>query len=180
MYSNLKIDSFDDFQGKKIRAAGALRVAAVQAMGATPVAMPGPEVAIGLTRGTIDAAFTSIDYGMEQGLWDLLQYVSVWPVDPQFVKSLCASAEAYDALPDDLKQALDRAVVRIREQAFYADEVQEGAYLTAAMTLPATLVLPIEQELAKAQEATMAITDMWLEDTGPQGQLLLDLTEKYM
>ena len=70
--SKKKVTKLEDLAGLKIRANGAAQSATVRALGAVPVAVPGPELYDALTRGTVDGglwiSLSTRDIGAENVL----------------------------------------------------------------------------------------------------------------
>ena len=73
------ISSFDDLQGKSIRAASAnLRL--VERMGGTPVNTPTVEVLEAISRGQVECVVGSVFWLQAYSLWDVVEYVLDLPV----------------------------------------------------------------------------------------------------
>jgi TRAP-type C4-dicarboxylate transport system substrate-binding protein len=180
IYAKKPIEKADDFKGLKIRTTGAVATKAFELLGAAPVSIPGPEMADALYRGVVDAAVTTLDYGMEQGLGDLVSHISVWKVMPLITTALVANARAFDALPSDLQQILRETAGEISAQQYYAAEPEHEAYKTWVGTTKIKMVYPAKEEILKARELTHPTVDDWLKVAGPYGQKVLDVSAKYI
>jgi TRAP-type C4-dicarboxylate transport system substrate-binding protein len=180
IYAKKPILKVSDFKGLKIRHTGAIATKAFGLLGAAPVSIPGPEMADALYRGVVDAAVTTLDYGMEQGLGDLVSHISIWKVMPLITTALVANAKAYDALPPDLKEILLKTAREVSAQQYYAALPEHEAYKVWVGTTKIKMVTPPKDEVLKARELTKPTVDDWLKVAGPYGQKVLDISSKYI
>jgi len=104
--SKVPIRTLDDFKGLKIRGYG-MGLKTVELFGARGVSMPGAEIYTALATGVVDAAMwgvPSTNYSLK------LHEVSSYWIDPpilsQIVKCNFMNLDAWNSLPDDLKQIL--------------------------------------------------------------------------
>ena len=105
--SDVPLDGVDDLQGLRMRAPEGLVQQVFAAAGASPVNLPGSEVFTSLDKGVIDAADYSVfSTNQAQGLHD----VAAHPVYPGFhsmpLVEVSMNLETFNALPEDLQQAL--------------------------------------------------------------------------
>ena len=109
--SKVPLNGVDDLKGLKVRAPEGLVQQVFAAAGAAPVNLPGSEVFTSLDKGVIDAADYSVfSTNQAQGLHDAAPN----PVYPGFhsmpLVEISISKAKWDALPDDLKTALEESV----------------------------------------------------------------------
>ncbi len=99
-----------DLQGMKIRGASRLVNALLKELGATPVGMPVPAVPEALSRGVIDGTTIPWEVTPSLKIADLVhnhtEFTGPMLYTVTFV--LVMNKERYAALPDDLKQVIDR------------------------------------------------------------------------
>lgn len=100
-----------DLKGVKMRAPEGLVQQVFAAAGAAPVNLPGSEVFTSLDKGVIDAAdYTVFSTNQAQGLNDIAPF----PVYPGFhsmpLVEISMNKQKWDALPEDLKKALEESV----------------------------------------------------------------------
>lgn len=176
------IDSLDDLKGKKIRAPSRAMTEALNALGATAVGMPVPEVAQALTTGVIDGA---------QIPWEVVGSLRVEEITKSHseigsenggmstsVMALVMNRAKYDSLPDDLKKVIDdnsgAKLAALAGEAFDRVETEERQkYVTAGAAIN---VIP-EAELQPWRDATQPVLDAWVKqttDAGQDGQAMLD------
>ncbi|MBD3896995.1 TRAP transporter substrate-binding protein [Halomonas sp. ML-15] len=105
-----EIHSLDDMRGVRIRLPG-LAGEAMNGIGATAVNMPGSEIFTSLQTGVLDAADWVGPYNdMAFGLYQVADYyyTSVWN-EPSAVLEGTINLDAWNALPDDLKDVVTEA-----------------------------------------------------------------------
>jgi len=168
------------FKDLKLRTTGAIATKAFQLLGAAPVSIPGPEMGDAMYRGVVDACVTTLDYGMEQGLDDFSNTISVWSVMPVISGAWCANLEAYNKLPADLKWALDETAKEISRQQYYAAVPEFAAYQAWVGSTNISIVYPETAEVVKARNAVVETVNDWLKTAGPYGQQVLDISAKYI
>ncbi|HHW34444.1 MAG TPA: TRAP transporter substrate-binding protein [Paracoccus solventivorans] len=176
------ITSLADLRGKKIRAPSRAMTDALNALGATAVGMPVPEVAQALTTGVIDGA---------QIPWEVVGSLRVEEITKSHteigvenggmstaVMALVMNQAKYDALPDDLKKVIDdnsgAALAALAGEAFDRVEAEERQkYLDAGAQIN---VIPADQ-LGDWREAVHPVVDGWvkaMDGRGLDGQAMLD------
>lgn len=180
IWAKKPLTSVDDFQGLKVRTTGAIATKAFELLGASPTSIPGPEIGDAMYRGVVDAVVTTLDYGIEQGLPEMSSHISVWNVMPVISGAWCANAEAYDALPADLREILEETAVEVSRQQYYAAEPEFRAFRTWTESTGIELVYPNEEEVLKAREMTSETVQDWLDNAGPHGPDVLDISEDYI
>ena len=112
-----EIQSIDDFQGLRFRTTG-LNSRALSKVGVAVVAMSGPEAFQALQSGAIDAAeFIGPWSDSALGFQQVAPYY-YWPGvgEPSSAEECVVNMQAYEALPDDLKQAVAYACQSLYDQ----------------------------------------------------------------
>lgn len=108
LWSKVPIRSLADFKGLKIRASG-ITADVLASAGAAPTWFPGPEIYGALERGVIDAAqWGDEGTNMDLGFHEITKYV-IQPLQIT-VGDFYVNMDAWEALPDDLKEIVTLAV----------------------------------------------------------------------
>lgn len=107
-----EINSLDDLQGVKLRLPG-LAGEAMNRIGVTTVNMPGGEIYTSMQTGVLDAAdwvspYNDLAFGLHQ-VADYY-YTSAWN-EPSAVLEGTINLDAWNALPDDLKEVVREAAM---------------------------------------------------------------------
>ena len=105
IYSKFPVRRMEDLKGKEIRATG-VGSKALEALGATPVAMPMPEVYEALSKGIVQGVYTSFDILKAYKHAELVKYVTPAP-NPTASFYVSMNLRTWNRLPDDVKKVLD-------------------------------------------------------------------------
>ena len=179
VFSNKPIRTIEDVKGLKIRASGLLPVMALELLGAAPLAMGSSEMTEALRRGTVDAALTSIPFGVGLGLADICDYISIWGLLPCSPMVLVANPDKFNALPADLQQILMEVARDVIRESVYATHVQyEWAYPAMAGNVM-EVIRPERAQIDRAIELTAPTVDEWLEISDPIAHEILAIAKEY-
>ena len=173
------VESMDDLKGLKIRAPSRTMTDGLNALGATAVGMPVPEVPQALTTGVIDGAVIPWE------VFGSLRIESVTKDHTEFgaengglstsVMALVMNKAKYDALPDDLKKVIDdNSGAALAEMAGKAFDDAEVAERQKAVDAGHTITVIPEDQLAPWKEASQPVIDAWVKSMGDNGQAMLD------
>ncbi|MEO5797533.1 MAG: TRAP transporter substrate-binding protein [Rhodoferax sp.] len=177
---NKPINTMADLKGLKVRAPTRQTNKLLAALGATPVAMPVPQVGEALAKHVIDGALVPYEVVPSVKIQELVKFHSETdPTEPAIYTSTFVFAmnkAKYDSLPADLKKVIDdnsgQALSgQIGKTFLQADA--EGKKTTAKNT---TNVIG-KVELEKFRAAGQTVTDAWVSDItakGANGKQLLD------
>jgi C4-dicarboxylate-binding protein DctP len=149
----------------------------VEALGATPVTVAGPEVYMALQRGTLDIGLTDVSAALARHYYEIQKYGTVSNdfsvtfmafLNPNFWKSL--SSEEQVALNTAALVAQARCLAKSETSARQSiDELKKKG-------MQLHLQAPAE---AQAWEKAMApVLAYFVETTGPQGKKLVDMVQK--
>ncbi len=177
---NKPIKTMADLKGLKMRAPTRQTNKFLAALGATPVAMPVPQVGEALAKGVIDGAVVPYEVVPSVKIQELVKFHSETdPSEPAFYTStfiFAMNQKKYDGLPADLKKVIDAN----SGQAFsgqigrvFHEADAEGKKLTAKN---AHNVIP-KAELESWKKAGQPLIDAWVAEVtakGANGKQLLD------
>lgn len=171
-----------DLAGLKIRAPSRTMTDGLNALGATAVGMPVPEVPQALTTGVIDGAVIPWE------VFGSLRIESVTRDHTEFgaengglstsVMALVMNQAKYDALPEDLKKVIDdnsgAMLAALAGKAFDEAEAEERQ---KAVDAGHTITIIPEDGLAEWRSAGQPVIDEWvnaINEAGYDGQTMLD------
>ncbi|MCF8243418.1 MAG: TRAP transporter substrate-binding protein [Melioribacteraceae bacterium] len=127
---NKEIKSADDFKGLKIRQPG-LAGKVVTKAGAASILSPGGEIYTNLERGVIDATdWIGPYHDYQMGFHKIAKYYYYpsWS-EPTGVVELMVNKNAYEQLPDDLKEIVKVCASAINNQMLGEFETKNSEYL---------------------------------------------------
>ncbi|MFO7801435.1 MAG: TRAP transporter substrate-binding protein DctP [Desulfovermiculus sp.] len=177
IWSKEKIESLEDLEGMKIRASGHMGNLGLEALGASPVTIAGSELAPAMMSGTVDGVLTSLGYGYSIGLADVSDYFTLTPLSPTWSAVTVINKKTFDSLPKDLQSIVmdvGKEVQRMVRLSTTAEYV---------MSLDTVELSGVEREklpddvYEEALDSAQVVREEWLEETGKQGQELLQEIE---
>ena len=107
MSKNKPLRTLDDLKGMKIRAPSAAQSAQLEALGATPIDMPAPQIYNNLDRGVIDATMIPMSAALDFKLIEVAKYFTI---DAPLGRSpflVAMNKGRYEKLPADLRKVID-------------------------------------------------------------------------
>ncbi|HSM45787.1 MAG TPA: TRAP transporter substrate-binding protein [Acidimicrobiia bacterium] len=173
---NVQVQTVEDMQGLTLRFPTGIMGQVMEAMGASTVGLPAPEIFDSLNTGVIDGLSIAVS-GLESfGLYPELAYGTTCDcyVAAQY---LVVNLDSWNSLTPDAQQVmLDLG----REHSLLAAEVYDQAYVDIFQKAQDEGIeiyeLP-EDELARWQEIGQQVTDEWIaarEDAGVPAQEMYD------
>ncbi|MCA8881756.1 MAG: TRAP transporter substrate-binding protein [Rhodobacteraceae bacterium] len=174
-----------DLDGLKIRAPSRTMTDELNALGATAVGMPVPEVPQALTTGVIDGAVIPWEvFGslrIEAMAKDHTEFGHENGGMSTSVMALVMNKGKYDSLPDDLKKVIDdnsgAALAAMAGAAFDQAEAEERQ---KALDAGGTVTIVSEADLPAWKEASQPVIDAWvksMDKAGLDGQAMLNDAE---
>ncbi|MAN57253.1 MAG: C4-dicarboxylate ABC transporter substrate-binding protein [Paracoccus sp.] len=173
------IQSMADLKGLKIRAPSRTMTDGLNALGATAVGMPVPEVPQALTTGVIDGAVIPWEVFGSLRIENVTQDHTEFGTEngglSTSVMALVMNKAKYDNLPDDLKKVIDdnsgAALAALAGEAF---DKAEAAERQKAVDAGHNIVVIPEDRLGEWQQASQPVIDAWVKSMGENGQAMLD------
>ncbi len=174
------IKQMADLKGLKVRAPTRLTNKYLAALGATPVAMPVPQVGEALAKSVIDGALVPFEVVPAVKIQELVKYHSATDAKAPAIYTsafvFAMNKAKYESLPADLKKVIDdnsgKATSGMAGKAFY-DADLEGKKTTEKNTHNVIAV----KDLKAFQTAGQAVADDWVKEMsekGVNGKQLID------
>jgi TRAP-type mannitol/chloroaromatic compound transport system substrate-binding protein len=117
IHSKVPINSFEDFEGRKIRAPGGMVSKLFTAAGASTTTLPGSEIFPALEKGTIDSAdYVGPAINYDLGFHQVTSYVSMGPpgmmsiYQPVDLMDLTVRMDVWEALSPQMKLFVENEV----------------------------------------------------------------------
>lgn len=170
-----------DLQGLKIRAPTKETTKLLAALGATPVAMPVPQVPEALSKGVIDGALLPYEVMPAIKATEITKFHSETdPVEPMIYTSVFVFAmnkAKYEALPPDL-----RAVIDANSGATLSGQIGriygEVEATNRKLVPPSSITVLPRDEVARWKQAAQPVIDGWVRDVTARGADGKGLLEK--
>jgi len=179
IWSKKAVRTLEDFKGLKTRTSGRTQTSTLRALGGSPITLSMAEVEEALFRGTVDAVCTSISYGSERGLIDLVSHVSMWPVTPVFPQFVAINAKTWDKLDPFLQEGLLKAGAELTNEATMVVEQMAISYSLWIRSSKCEMIIPEKSEVNKAMKLMQPVVNEWLKTAGPYGKDVLRIALDY-
>lgn len=175
LHSNKEAQSLDDFKGERVRAAGPLASASIEALGLTPIGLPASQVAENLSKRVLAG---SVNDWVALQTWQIADFVKHHIDVPLGAATayVVINKRKFDSLPDAAKAAL----AKHGGQAFvqrWSDSLEAENQRVKAKVLEdnsQTLVTPSSEQLAQYQATVQGVVNEWIEST-PNGKEIWDV-----
>lgn len=165
----------EDFNGVKIRGLTPLFDMGLEALGATPVTMPGSEVYQALQTGVIDAGVTGVAAAFARKFFEVQDYGTATPMFLAF-DNLVVNPAWWNGLPDDIRTAVKEAADKTVESSIITHEGIDPKAIDVLVGAGMEARALTDEEAAGLREVMQpAVREAFLEETGEDGQKLLDL-----
>lgn len=171
---NKPIKTMADFKGLKLRAPTRQAAKLIEALGATPVTLPMPQVPEALARNVIDGALLPWEVVPALKIQEVVKYHSEteigMPTLANYVYLLAMNPAKYESLPDDLKKVVD-ANSGAGASAWAGkvwDDAREPARKTAIERKNSFYLIPAP-ELKEWEQAAATVTSDWIKAVDAKG-----------
>ena len=173
LYTNREIESIADLEGLSFRAYNATtsRLAELLDMEGTQVEVP--EIPQAFSTGIINAMVTSPTTGVNSQAWDFVDYF--YDIQAWIPKNMVViNQQVWDQLDEDSQEAI-LAAAREAEERGWAMSRDEAEAQKAELEANGMQVLePSETLTRELNEIGERMTREWLEETGDDGQAIID------
>jgi len=167
--SRQKISSVGDISGLKLRSTGSQDITA-RSIGAVPVRMSAPDAYQALSRGTLDGLLFPDESISSYGLTKLVKHATVGTSFGSFIVAYSIRQDAWNHLPDDVKQAIDAASEamepRICKEVDEAQATTEKKLQASGVSYDALPAATAKELQAKLQD----VSKVWAEDLDKRGK----------
>lgn len=167
------VQNLEDFKGLKLRASSRTAARTLEALGATPVSMPPAQMTEAISKGVVDGALAAWEVVPSTKLEEVTRHHSAMdegiPAIGYTVLTMLMNKRAYDKMPADLKDILDRhsGEALVRDFGVAWDE----ATRKAKEMVSADQIVPIEPAAYEAMRAaTQTVGDEWVADFNKRGK----------
>jgi TRAP-type C4-dicarboxylate transport system substrate-binding protein len=177
--ASVPVRTVADTQGKKLRVPGPTGNAVVEAMGATPVTMPVPDLPQSLTTNAVDGALIPFEIIPALKLQDSTQYQIEGPDNNRFGTTtfqVSMNKARWDSMPDDLKEVFSNASGEdwLRQIGEVWRNNDNNGIKIATDAGNEHIVLT-EEEMATFNEALAPVVDRWVaQQQGFDAQALVE------
>ncbi len=175
-----ELKNLKDVEGMKVRSSTAEFARFLQTVGAVPVTMAGAEVPTALQTNAIEGAVTAAMGLGGAGWYDSLKYglMTFISFSPSY---MCINQDAYDALPEDLREVLDDAAAEF-EAAHNDGMMNSNEEWRTRLVNEFGFVIhdATEEDNATAQKSMASYWDEWVERRGGKAPEYLQKVREFL
>ncbi|MEM6462575.1 MAG: TRAP transporter substrate-binding protein [Pseudomonadota bacterium] len=174
VWAKKPITSTDELEGVKIRAWDASGTSTLINAGAAAIQMSWADVVPQLAAGGIEGVLTSAEGGTNSKFWEHLSHFSAINYSMS-LNMTHVNKDAYDALTDQQREALQTAAAAASEAAWGALATRVAENFAEMKANGITVIEEVPADfLTQLSDAGTTVYDDWLEKVGPAGQQILD------
>jgi TRAP-type C4-dicarboxylate transport system substrate-binding protein len=176
VWCNRPFSSLSDLRGRRVRTSSVGQADLVTALGGTAVVTPFSEIVPAMRAGVVECAITGTLSGMSIGLHEVTTHVHATAIN-WGVSIFAANEQAWEALPEDMRQILARGLADLERRIWDGAERETGLGLACASGQPAcdlprrgtlTVVQPtVAEREGRLALLTGAVLPRWIDRCGP-------------
>ncbi|PID62631.1 MAG: C4-dicarboxylate ABC transporter [Gammaproteobacteria bacterium] len=189
LHTSKPVERMTDLEGMKIRGGSRIVNKLLEQFGATPVGMPVPAVAEGLSKGVIDGTTLPWEVTTALKVPELVENHTEFGEHALYTLTfiMAMNKQKYDSLPDDLKAVIDaNSGLEFSATAGRVMQEHDAPARDLAAERGNNIIALSEEQVAAWQAASQPVIDEWIADMdarGIDGQALVDeakaLIDKY-
>ncbi len=170
LFTTKPVNNLEDLQGMKIRATG-LSAETLKTLGAVPEAMPQSDAYEALSRGLVQGNLAPVEVLQGWGHADVTDYLTFTPFLYNTLFFITMNLEKWNALPEDLQEAILKVNERIHEDLACSlwDEQNREALDWARDEKGMEMITLADAEAARWIEAVVPIQEDFVERMSKQG-----------
>ncbi len=175
-----KIEKPEDLKGLRVRTPSQTGAKILEALGATPVSIPMPEVYEALQRGVVDAAFVPLEALKNFNFYEIVKYVTIGNFSAQPFFSVM-NKDKFESFSDADKEALNSLIgtdLSIKAGSLFDVEGQEGLELTKNKR--AEIIELTGDTLKPWEEALKPVAEEWIKEMEGKGLPGKEIYERAM
>jgi TRAP-type C4-dicarboxylate transport system substrate-binding protein len=181
VHANKQVKTMDDLKGLKLRSPTRQAAEALRALGASPIAMPVPQVPESLAQRVIDGCVIPWEVVPALKVHELLKFHTEIPGSPTLYTAsftLAMNKPKYESLPADLKAAIDKNSGQVAAEAAGRMWDEQAVVVSELVKKRGNTITTLtEDEARRWQRTTQPVIDAWIaqaKDKNVDGGKLLE------
>jgi len=172
-YSKKPLKTVEDFKGLKARTDAKNTAMTLKALGGAPVSLPFGELSVAIERGMVDAFISAHSPMLGSRMYESAKYIDEWPLSVT-TWGVFINQKALDALPKDLRAAVDAEMAKLRAELIQRNFDQTDKDLEALKKHGMIVVKPADEEIEKYKKIFRETNvEEFYKQTGNEGRELL-------
>jgi TRAP-type transport system periplasmic protein len=181
VHANKQVKTMEDLKGLKLRSPTRQAAEALRALGASPIAMPVPQVPESLAQRVIDGAVIPWEVVPALKVHELVKFHTEIPGSPTLYTAsftLAMNKAKYESLPAELKAAVDKNSGQVAAEAAGRMWDEQAVIVSDLVRKRGNTITTISEDEAKRwQQTTRPVVDAWIasvKDKGLDGAKLVE------
>jgi TRAP-type transport system periplasmic protein len=181
VHANKQVKTMEDLKGLKLRSPTRQAAEALRALGASPIAMPVPQVPESLAQRVIDGAVIPWEVVPALKVHELVKFHTEIPGSPTLYTAsftLAMNKPKYESLPAELKAAVDKNSGQVAAEAAGRMWDEQAVVVSDMVKKRGNTITTLTDDEAKRwQQTTRPVIDAWIasvKDKGLDGTKLVE------
>lgn len=163
------VHNLADLKGLRMRSSGTT-AETVQALGASPIAMPNPEIYISLQKGILDGALTAAADIKAMKFYEVIKYVTIHPLGSgSSVAAMVMNLQKWNSLLPDIQKAITEVSEQYCEISIGIWEKNQSESLQEVKKLGVEVISLSPEENAKWQEIVKPVMQKYIDSIEAMG-----------
>jgi TRAP-type C4-dicarboxylate transport system substrate-binding protein len=168
-FAKKKVTTLEELKGMKIRFPSVTIKSYFEALGATPVSVPPPELFNAINTGVLDGTSVSPGYLVTSKLYEIIKYVSWANPISCGANIVLMSQKTWDSLPQDIKLIMEELNTKAKYQYLEAGQQQDIDSIKQLKKAGLDMYNLSPDELKRWQKLAQPVIDQWVSDTQAAG-----------
>ena len=169
IFTKKKVTTLEELKGMKIRFPSVTIKSYFEALGATPVSIPPPELFNAVNTGILDGTSASPGYLVTSKLYEIMKYISWANPISAGANIVLMSQKTWDSLPQDIQLIMEELNTKAKYQYLDAGQQQDIDSIKQLKKAGMEMYSLSPSELKRWQKLAEPIIDQWVSDTQAAG-----------
>jgi TRAP-type C4-dicarboxylate transport system substrate-binding protein len=185
-FGKKKVTTLEELKGLKIRFPSITIKAYFEALGATPVSVPPPELFNAINTGVLDGTSISPGYLVTSKLYEIMKYISWANPISSGANIVLMSQKTWDSLPPDIQLIMEELNTKAKYQYLDAGQQQDIDSVKQLKAAGMEMYSLSPNELKRWQKLAGPVMEQWVSDTQAAGfpgkealEIALEVVERF-
>jgi len=169
VFTKKKVTSLEGLKGMKIRFPSVTIKSYFEALGATPVSIPPPELFNAVNTGILDGTSASPGYLVLSKLYEIMKYISIANPISDGANIVLMSQKTWNSLPKDIQLIMEELNTRAKYQYLDRGHQQDIDSIKQLKEAGMDLYNLSPSELERWDKLALPVIDQWVSNTQAAG-----------
>ena len=168
VFTKKKVTSLEELKGMKIRFPSVTIKSYFEALGATPVSIPPPELFNAINTGVLDGTSASPGYLVTSKLFEIIKYMPLNSISSG-ANIVLMSEKTWNSLPQDVQLIMEELNTKAKYQYLDAGHQQDIDSIKQLKKAGMEMYGLSPSEVKRWQKLAQPVMDQWVSDTQAAG-----------